>query len=111
MVTHSRQGAVDVLSLDAALQEENCDSLRTAAEECVKRGQPRLIIDLGSVAFIDSAGLEALLEINDRCLGRGGACKLSGPNALCVDILRATGVDEELEVVDSIVKGAGSFAL
>jgi len=111
MVTHSRQGAVDVLSLDSALQEENCDGLRTAAEECVKRGQPRLIIDLGSAAFIDSAGLEALLDINDRCLERGGACKLSAPNALCIDILSATGVDQELEVVDSIVKGAGSFAL
>ncbi|HVJ68312.1 MAG TPA: STAS domain-containing protein [Caulifigura sp.] len=111
MVTHSRQGAVDVLSLDAALQEENCDGLRTAAEECVKRGQPRLIIDLGSVAFIDSAGLEVLLDINDRCLERGGACKLSTPNALCIDILNATGVGQELEIVDSIVKGAGSFAL
>ena len=77
----------------------------------MRRGQPRVIIDLGSVAFIDSAGLEALLEINDRCLERGGACKLSAPNALCIDILNATGVGEELEVVDSIVKGAGSFAL
>ena len=100
-----------MLSLDAALQEENCDGLRAAAEDCVQRGQPRLIIDLGSVAFIDSAGLEALLEVNDRCVERGGACKLSSPNALCVDILSATGVDQELEVVDSIVKGAGSFAL
>jgi anti-anti-sigma factor len=111
MVTHSRQGAVDVLSLDAALQEENCDSLRTAAEECFRRGQPRIVIDLGSVAFIDSAGLETLLDLNDRCLSRGGACKLSGPNALCSDILQITGVGDELEVVDSIIKGAGSFAL
>jgi anti-anti-sigma factor len=111
MITHSRQGAVDVLSLDAALQEENCDSLRAAAEECVKRGQPRLIIDLGSAAFIDSAGLEAILDISDRCLERGGACKLSSPNALCMDILRATGVAEDVEIVETIVKGAGSFAL
>jgi anti-anti-sigma factor len=111
MFSHFRQGAVDVISGDEPLQHDACDRFLATAEPPLRRGQPKLVVDLGSVPFVDSVGLETLLELRDRCTERGGACKLVAPNALCRDILAATGVGYEFEIADSLIDGAGSFAI
>jgi anti-sigma B factor antagonist len=111
MFSHFRQGAVDIISGDEPLQYESCDRFLGTVEPILRRGQPRLVIDLGRISFVDSAGLETLLEVRDRCAQRGGVCKLAAANALCRDILAATGIGNEFEVADSLIDGAGSFAL
>ena len=39
-----------------------------------------------------------------------GEFTLPGPGPLCQDILRVSGVEDDIEVVSSIVAAAGSFA-
>ena len=87
----AKHGAVDVIGGDAPLNAETRERLFEALERCLTRGQPRIVMDLRKVPRIDSAGLEALLDVRDRCRSLGGACKLAGPNRLCLDILNATG--------------------
>lgn len=111
MFSHSRQGAVDVIAGSVPLDVESCERFRTFVEERLHRGQPKLVINLGGFPFIDSRGLETILEIRDRCHGLGGECKLASPNPLCRDILFATGLDAEFEIVADVIEGAGSFAL
>lgn len=109
MFSRSKQGAVDVISGTVALNLEMCGHLISLVEECLGHGQPRVIIDLKNVPYIDSAGLESLLDVRDRCLEAGGHCKLCAPNHLCQDIFLATGMREEFEILDNVVQGAGSF--
>lgn len=110
MFSHTRQGAVDVIAGAVPLDAETCQRLRSAVEGCVTRGQPKLLIDLSQTPYLDSAGMETLLDIRDLCQSRGGACKLSAPNNLCHDILKATGLNAEFEIVGDVIGGAGSFA-
>ena len=53
---------------------------------CWKRGwsdgQPHVVLDLQGVAVIDSAGLELLLDAQEKCQRMGGALKLANPGAL-----------------------------
>lgn len=111
MFSHTKQGAVDVIAGLVPLDAETCGRLRSAVEHCLTRGQPKLLIDLSQTPYIDSIGLETLLDARDLCQSRGGACKLSAPNNLCSDILKATGLQVEFEIVADVVSGAGSFAL
>jgi anti-sigma B factor antagonist len=111
MFNHFRQGAVDIISGDEPLQHEACERFLGTVEPALRRGQPKLLIDLGSIPFIDSVGLETLLDLRDRCTQRGGVCKLAAANALCRDILVATGIGHEFELADSLIDGAGSFAI
>jgi len=109
MFTHSRQGAVDIITGNTPLNVEMCSHMLNLVEDCLGHGQPRIILDLRQVSYIDSAGLEALLDIRDRCDEAGGCCKICSPNHLCQDILTATGLDHEFEILDDVIQGAGSF--
>lgn len=111
MFSRSKQGAVDVISGTVPLEEESSEDLLRLAEECMTQGQPRLVIDLSRVAFIDSRGLETLLDIRDRYATEGGECKLAGPNRLCRDVLDVTGVAAEFEIASEVLEAAGSFVL
>lgn len=105
-----KQGAVDVVQASDRLDAGYAGELRPLVDAAVSHGQPMLVIDLKDVPLIDSDGLEFLLDVRDLCLRRGGEFKLSGPGPLCQDILRVSGVDEDIEVVSNIVTAAGSFA-
>lgn len=105
-----KKGAVDVIQASDRLNADEVESLRSLVELAMKHGQPKVVIDLAKVPLIDSDGLNFLLDVRDLCLRRGGECKLSGAGPLCRDILRVSGLDEEIEVLTDIVAAAGSFA-
>ena len=110
MFTLSKQGAVDVVAGDDPLNTEFADSLSQVFDQCLQTGQPHIVLDLRNVSLIDSAGLELLLDVRDRCIGLGGLLQLAALNALCRDILQATGVASEFELFGSAIEAAGSFA-
>lgn len=106
----ARQGAVDVVSGEAPL---NCDTVAEALavfEQCLDKGQPRLVMHLQNVPLIDSAGLELLLDVRQRCLQRGGALQLSSPSPLCKDILRATDLAGQFAIFEDLVSAVGSYS-
>jgi anti-sigma B factor antagonist len=110
MFTLRNQGAVRVIGGDQSLTVETVDAAAKVCEEALKQGQPRLVFDLQSVGLLDSAGLELLLDICDRCTDRGGALHLAAPNALCRDILRATSVADRFAIFRDTLSAVGSFA-
>jgi anti-sigma B factor antagonist len=107
---HSKHGNVDVLAGDEPLTDETASQLDELFERRARVGQPHVVLDLSHVPFVDSAGLERLLDLRDRCLERGGRLKLAGPNHLVRDVLRLTEVADRFETYPSAVAAAGSFA-
>ncbi len=111
MIEYTRQGAVDLIQLRDSLTYSNVDRVRTAIEQTIKPGQPRLVLDLREMALCDSQGLELILDLRDRCVKRGGMFKLAGASHLCQDILRVTGLLDQIEHYEDSVLAAGSFAV
>lgn len=110
MFESSKQGAVHVVSGDCPLNAETAGNARRVFEECLGKGQPRVVFQMQEVPLIDSAGLELLLEIKDACLRRGGALQLAAPNALCCDMLRATRLAQQFAIFNDAIAAVGSFA-
>lgn len=110
MFTVEKQGAVTVLHPQAAITAAHCADLVAAATSGMGGGRPMLVVDLHGVPLVDSAGLEALIELRERIEARGGAMKLAGVNALCGDILRVTGVGQKFEQHAHVKTAVGSFA-
>jgi anti-anti-sigma factor len=92
------QGAVDVISGGDRIAGEQVAELSAAFDKLLERGQPLVVLDLQGVAVIDSAGLELLLEVQEKCQRMGGALKLAGMGALCREVLKATGVGARFEM-------------
>lgn len=110
MFDRTKQGAVWVISGDKPINSETVPELRTLIEECLSEGQPKLVLNLQQVALIDSAGLETLCDMHQRCSGGGGTLEIAAPTPLCQEILTATRVANRFIVFDSVVSAVGSFA-
>ncbi len=75
---------------------------RGAGERCWRHGwsagSRRSCWICRAIALIDSAGLELLLDFQEKCQRMGGALKLANAGALCREVLKATGVGARFEI-------------
>jgi anti-anti-sigma factor len=92
------QGAVDVITGGDRISGEHVVELSALLKGRVERGQPQIVLDLQSIVLIDSAGLEMLLNFQEKCQRMGGALKLANVGALCREVLKATGVGARFEM-------------
>jgi anti-anti-sigma factor len=109
MFERNLQGAVDLIRGDDPLNSEHVDRLARVMDDCLLRGQPRIVLDLSKVPLIDSAGLEYLLNTQEECHRRGGALKLAAANPLCDEILSVTGVARQFDTFRDPTTAVGSF--
>src|SRR5262245_11909647 len=105
-----RQGAIHILTGDEPISGATIGQLDSQLLACFSQGQPKVVVDLERVALIDSAGLEWLVDAAEKCFQRGGQVQIAAPSALCNDILRITGVSEQIEVFDDVTSAVRSFA-
>ena len=106
----STQGAVHVIGGEGALCADSVDQLNALLEQCLLKCPPRVVVDLSLVPYLDSAGLEWLLDASDQCSNAGGLVHVAAANALCSDILQVTGVGAHLEAFADVLQAVGSFA-
>jgi anti-sigma B factor antagonist len=110
MFERSRTGSIHVVRGDDPINSQFAEPLKRLLEECLGAGQPRIVMDLAKVSLLDSAGLELLLDYQDRCTELGGMMKLAAPSQLCRDALTITGVLDRFEVFEDALSAVGSFA-
>lgn len=68
-----------------------------------------VVADLDSTEMLDSAGLTALLDAQQRLRDAGGQLKIATTNVANRKILEITRLDQQLEVFDSVVDAVKSF--
>lgn len=67
------------------------------------------VLELDNTELIDSAGLTAILDIDDMLAARGGRLKIATTNAVNRKILQITRIDQRVDVFDSLVDAVKSF--
>jgi anti-anti-sigma factor len=98
MFTHKQQGAVDIITGGDRISGEHVAELAKLLEARLGHGLPQIVLDLHGIALIDSAGLELLLDFQEKCQRMGGALKLASAGALCREVLKTTGVGGRFEM-------------
>ncbi|MGC3966765.1 MAG: STAS domain-containing protein [Pirellulales bacterium] len=68
-----------------------------------------VVLDIDDVEQIDSAGLTALVNVQEQLRALGGDLKISTDNSVNRKILEITRLDEQLEVFDSVIDAVKSF--
>ena len=106
----SRHGAVNVIGGEVPFTSESVPAARKVFEQCFGKEQPRLVFDMQHVPLLDSAALELLVEMRERCLRCGGALQLAAPTDLCRDILQATEVAGQFAIFDDLITAVGSYS-
>lgn len=90
-------GQVMVVAPRGDLDLAVADQLRGRLTELIDKGQIRVVLDLGGVAYIDSSGLGALVASMKRARGAGGDIKLC---ALQPDVRSIFDMTRLIKVID-----------
>ena len=86
-------GALTTVTPTTALTHETAREFATAAIEAIGASSGRLGIDLSRVAYVDSEGLEALLDASDALGDMGHPARLIAANDVVRETLRITDLD------------------
>jgi anti-sigma B factor antagonist len=94
-----QQGDVRIVRVkEARLTYPVLSSFFVEVRQIVDDGARQLVIDLGTVTYIDSASIGCLMDIHRLLRDRGGAVKLSGLQPRVETMLSMTGVHKIVDV-------------
>jgi len=85
--------------IDLSTRKQLQDVLGAAA-----RGVAHLVIDMSRLAFMDSTGLSALIEVYKRLDARGATLDLAAPQPIVAKVLQISGLDEVFRVHASLTQ-------
>lgn len=104
------QGAIHIVKPNGPLNVEATENLAETFDRILSTGQPKTVLDMSGVPLLDSAGMESLLDVQEKFMRRGGELKLSGLNPLCTDIMHVTKVEQHFSIFGKVLDAVGSFA-
>lgn len=99
-------GQVIVVHTPEELGADQCDAF-TAYLPTLERHA--VVLDMDATETIDSKGLAALLDVQDKLRDLSGEAKIATGNPTNRKILELTRLDQQLEVFDSVVDAVKSF--
>lgn len=108
-INERRHGAVTVLRPGGPIAGDDAAALLQRICDAAGRSLGRIVIDAGSAAFVDSAGLEALLDAADRMAESGQALKLCALNETLREALSLTGIARRFEQYEDVQAAVRSF--
>jgi anti-anti-sigma factor len=100
---------VTVLTLKEDLTGEEVGAFSTETARLLDHGKYHLLVDCTHSGGLDSAALEALLDVQSKCEERLGTVKLCGLDGTCSKILEITRLARRFEVFEDLESAVKSF--
>ena len=97
-IEQSQQGTVLVLTPGGALVDSDRTQLADLLKKHIERGNIKIILDMNAVPFIESEGLEMLLDVAEDTIAAGGGLRIVNPSDIVKDILSATRLNTRIEI-------------
>ena len=91
--TRQTDKGVTVLAPSGRLDVTGAPALKDAVSDAVKAGQPRLVIDMEGVSFVDSTGLGSVISALKLARSSKGDLRLAAPNQQVRVVLELTTLD------------------
>ena len=110
-IIEKETSGVTVLALSGRITlGEESNQLRTKIKDILGQGVKRLVLDLGNVSYIDSAGLGTLVAGYTSAQSQGASMKLANLTKRFREQLHITKLVTVFEVYDSVEGAVKSFA-
>jgi anti-sigma B factor antagonist len=97
---------VIVVHAPEELASDQCDAFES---HLLTLERKQVVLDLDNTETLDSRGLTALLNVQDKLRNENGDVKIAATNATNRKIFEITRLDQQLEVFDSVVDAVTSF--
>ena len=104
-----RVGTVDVLTPGGPIVDEDADELVAVMKNKLASPNPRFVLNLEKVPYIDSRGIEGLVDSSDELQKHGGRLRLAAVTATCREALELTGQSKRADFFDTLQDAVRSF--
>ncbi len=108
-IQEQRHGAVTVLKPHGALISSDAEQFRARLEEARAKSFGRIVVDASSISYVDSTGLETLVDVTEELADSGHALKLCGLNETIRDVLDLTELVSLFEYYEDINSAVRSY--
>jgi anti-sigma B factor antagonist len=109
-ISYEDKGPVTVFSIDGDLSVDEADRFQREALQRFEENVRDFVLDLGSLDFIDSRGLESLLWLQDKCNELLGQVRLAACPEHIFKVLEVTRLHTRFDChpdVDTAVSSLG----
>lgn len=108
-INQSKQGAVVVLKPHGALTEGDAEVFTERFRKAVSSSMGKCVLDASEISYVDSAGLESLLDISDSMADLGQSLKISQVNETLRETFLLTRITSAFEYYDDITAAVRSY--
>ncbi len=110
MQVHEQQyGAITVVKPDGPLAGTDADKLKARLLEVLKENLGRMVLDASKVPFVDSKGLEGLVDVTNELAHGGLLLKVCGLNETIRQVFELTGLSSQFEHFEDTNSAVRSF--
>jgi anti-anti-sigma factor len=108
-LTEQKQGAVTVMKPAGPLTHAESVALKERVTREVGATLGRVVVDMSEVPFVDSAALEAMLDITEHMGQSGQTLKLCSPNKTVREVLAVTDLAGSFDIFEDVTTAVRSF--
>ncbi len=116
-ITYNVRQAGDVTVIDLAggmtrserIASGSGSTLHDLIRDLVKKGQRKIVLNLGRLEYLDSSGVGELFGCFSTVDSAGGVLKLASPSERVGTVLRLAKISAVLDVIDDEATAVGSF--
>ena len=108
-ITIQQQGAVAVARPQGRLTHEEAEAFLDRLGELTGRTLGRFVIDFSAISFVDSRGLEVLLDLAEQMDQSGQTLKLCGAHETVREVFDLTDIGHRFEHYEDTTTAVRSF--
>ena len=104
-----RQGAIAIIRPQGPLMGADADQVKTVLLDTAGATLGRVVLDLEAIPFVDSRGLEVLVEVTEEMSEGGQSLRLCAANKTLREVLEITALAGLFEIFEDVGSAARSF--
>lgn len=108
-LTHEDTGQLSVITLKGDFTSDHVGVFQRTVEDRMNHQIRDFIINLTELEFVDSKGLEALLQLQETCADLLGQIRLAGASGAVEQILRITRLAPHFEKFATVEEAVNSL--
>ena len=108
-IHEQRSGAVTVLKPEGPLLEADAAALKAKLLATLAGSLGRFVLDMSATPYVDSKGLEALVEVTEEMSRSGQALRLCAPNKTVREVLELTDLASQFDHFEDTNTAVRSF--
>lgn len=108
-VQKQQYGAVTVVRPEGPLTAIDADRLKAELLETIRETLGRVVLDVSAVPYVDSKGLESLVDVTQELSHSGKALKFCAANQTLRQVMALTGLSSQFEHFEDANSAIRSF--